>query len=822
MKTPPKQRILEILSSGDSIDDEIAFGLIMSLKNDSYFALPLLSVYFTTSNHALKPNIHSYLEYTFPDQNVEYLKEIKFPLTKEDFKTEKGFYESKFYQYLLAHFSKTKILDIFYFIHKRTGLGTEKFLLLDESGHPRRNEIFQAFVKDQKLEDEEIEIKLGCLTSQEIQIFSNHLTLKLKNKSYLKLALKIFEDKSIIIPPSLLSMKWESVEIKQDYSNLYLTTFPSYIFKFENVKKLILFVKHESILPENWSTSFGFEEINFEGEKNIQFENLDFLQTIPRLRKVHFNNIQLSSFSLLLKAKHVLFSSYHRKFLPRSTRLFPKTREESIGTISFCIKNSNLSDWQKEKFIRNFFESTSLKDLSSISIFDLKILAQSNLGVLNKYVNEALLNRIQLMPYYNEDEKKVLELICTNHPANDLLAFELAKHLDSSNSLLLSLFYLWYFTTNKNLKEDIIIFLKEQYKWKVTISSGRHTRFHNRKPSLRYFRRYVESLIRNRIVVGANIVNIPLNNIDYSELLYIHFKRTGEGLKEYMDCSDGDHPRRAEMFRAFCNHFSPTRFNTTVEMINLFPKEMLEYAQKVFPILSKNKKDFKLLISDLHSEEIPSFILEYKIDTLGVREYFSTYFPSYIFKFKNVKKLMLSIGEDYFFPSDWSQGEGFSELYILGLSRKIVLKDLDFISTIKKLKILEIREANLAHPDVLLSHKKVFIKSNNLNFLSTEGYDIKQKAIGKVFALAFILKNSDFTFEQQKIYFKKFLSSPGVFKNFMKMKEKIAARDLIIFSSEELEQWVKHTHGSAKELGVNAIHWKKMKLFGNGDINLES
>jgi len=145
-------------------------------------------------------------------------------------------------------FSKVEILEIFYRITKRTGKGHDVFLIVDNRDHPKRDEVFLDFMKNDNFRA----INIPGLFPDEIKkLWTNFFENVPKTERF---QIHLNSLKSPQIPAIVFTKKYNALILRNDFLNDGMKSFPDFIFQFEGLKRLTLNLHSEMIIPEDWSS----------------------------------------------------------------------------------------------------------------------------------------------------------------------------------------------------------------------------------------------------------------------------------------------------------------------------------------------------------------------------------------------------------------------------------------------------------------------------------------------------------------------------------------------------------------------------------------
>ena len=242
-----------------------------------------------------------------------------------------------------------------------------------------------------------------------------------------------------------------------------------------------------------------------------------------------------------------------------------------------------------------------------------------------------------------------------------------------------------------------------------------------------------------------------------TNIFFTYFKRTGEGLRDFLCADDGSHPKRKNMFALLLKE-EISRFNS-LRISGLLPNEMEIYAQHCFANNTSPVLEI-LHLEDLKSNEIPAILFTKKYKSVLILDHNNpTIFPSYIFKLSILKSLNFVLSPEMKLPDDWSSLSEIIEIHFGG--RGFIFKDFNFTETLPKLRNITLGQHYLSNPKILLRKKTVPI-SGTIQFVSREGYlngTGYQKAFlfdqKKALSLAAALGKSILPLEEQEYYFKK-------------------------------------------------------------------
>ena len=353
----------------------------------------------------------------------------------------------------------------------------------------------------------------------------------------------------------------------------------------------------------------------------------------------------------------------------------------------------------------------------------------------------------------NSDHEKIFSLIYSNSLPNDKIAFEIIKNLDSYNVFFPPLIIMSLMSKDQIFAQNILSFIESNLttKQKGFIQYKINNPSDNQNIHLPSFRRDFPNQL------CANI-------------FFTYFKRTGEGLRDFLCADDGSHSKRENIFDLHLKE-SNSRFNS-LRISGLLPKEIGIYAQHFF---TKNTNPVyeTLHLEDLKSNEIPAIIFTKKYKSVLIFENnHPTIFPSYIFQLSTLKSLNFVLSPEMELPDDWSSLSEIEEIHFRG--QGFIFKNFNFIDPLPKLRNITLGQHFLSNPKILLRKKAIPI-TGKIQFISREGYAkgttyqqaflLNQK---KALSLAASLGKSILSLEEQEYYFKK-LTGVRQFKKLEKL-----------------------------------------------------
>jgi len=814
-----KEKILELLYSGEYENDLLAFEKIKQLEDSGAYKFPLMGL-LTCKNllgTELRNQVYEYLESSFDEKQKDFIRNTSSlrlnKLTEE--------YDKDFEQI----FSIDEISNLLYFLVKREEIAPDAYLAFPNKGHSKRAEIMDLwhdsiYVKDGMRVFKALNFSVlypdemdRCLKSrvQYIQSILNKVSLpdrKLPAFDFspsfeFRLDVMVSDE----LPLSILDIeRVASVKIYEGFKGVKgISRLPKFLFLFKNVSTLNLQLSNKFELPTDWSRSYGFKKLILENVENCNISDLSFLTTIPKLKEVDIkdNGIVFSHPGIFLQARGIQINvnEGHRNHHVPMTLKFLSTEGYSISSplkrrwikVAYALKMSNISHQNQIKYLKkvsafeepietNLFSIDELKELVRGKAIYLRKGYQSNLikacwanltpDQPQKYGEEFLEMLIQqrtnspiAVVEENSQTEKILNLLHTKEPANDLLSFEIIKQLEDSSAFKIPLMGLLLCETLKktSMKNEILEYLKP------TLTANQK-RFLSNASS--------RNLNKVRGRYNRNFEKY-FSITEISNILYFLVHRDKVSPDVYLAFPNKEHSKREEMVDLLIENRFVKKANHRSRVFNefnfsfLYPNEMEKFLNRALFHFQKNPnlKDvtfrFDFDLNLLKTQEIPSTILNLKkVDlkiydsskyTRGIR-----YFPKFIFSFKNVSTLTLNLFDESELPNDWSSAYGWEKM-ILKYSEKCTISDFNFLATIPKLERVEItsKHFRFSHPEIFLQAKHVYIDviSNRRSmdttetsqiFSSTEGYALHSKLNLRSFLrITNALKKSDLSYQNQ-------------------------------------------------------------------------
>ena len=411
--TEEEQKVLELLYSGTMPNDLLAFEIIKNSAKIQPYLGALVCVAMMTEDQSLANNILTYLQPSLSQRQIEL---IKYCIQRIGYKS-----------ILLGNnnpgFLLFDAVHIYYANFRRTGSSIVDFLSLDDGTHPDRASVFKVWMKSQ-LERIRREVFIPGLLAEELEEYIRDVFPQIQNSRYLNLRLRVTGLKSECIPDVILTHPYRTVYINSHPSQ---QTFPNYIFKLIETESLALDLFPNWEIPKNWSAMKKLSEINFSGMGHV-FNDFDFIDTLPKLRKLGIPGHEIQSPNVLLRKKAVPLTS-HPNFKDRAgytigvayNQPFVLPNKEMLS-IAGALGKSILSQAEKEYFFKKITGVKRLKDLKftdrdelialmNVSHTRLRSVVQAKLNELcNQSVGTPSLNEKSLLYIAGKPERSKTEI----------------------------------------------------------------------------------------------------------------------------------------------------------------------------------------------------------------------------------------------------------------------------------------------------------------------------------------------------------------------------------------------------------------------------
>ncbi|MFK7776113.1 MAG: hypothetical protein AB8F94_28585 [Saprospiraceae bacterium] len=338
--------------------------------------------------------------------------------------------------------------------------------------------------------------------------------------------------------------------------------------------------------------------------------------------------------------------------------------------------------------------------------------------------------------FKEEDEKKVIELLASNQPANDLIALEIIKHSQDLKPHLGKLLV-------------ILSGAKDDADWVYRYS---------------YVKPFINSQAKEYLEINRrhsrNYKLYPTNFLEYFgrkvgvDMAYIEFHKDPFNAGTFLQLEERKHPKRKEVFQKFLEQNSTEGNVHWIKVNGLYFKELELLLTKLFSISDLNPIPHLSFLS-YKSKEVPQLLFTRKYVNVQIEfNYTKPIFPSFIFQLKGVQKLTLPFYNSWKFPTDWSGLDNLREINLFGADKGFVFKNLDFIDALPLLERIQLSLHYLANPIILI--RKRLPDMHGFQFKNDLGFPIKLP-VNIILQIAEALGNSDLDNQQRKFYFKKFL-----------------------------------------------------------------
>ncbi|MFK7808741.1 MAG: BRCT domain-containing protein [Saprospiraceae bacterium] len=442
------------------------------------------------------------------------------------------------------------------------------------------------------------------------------------------------------------------------------------------------------------------------------------------------------------------------------------------------------------------------------------------------------------MSILSEEDQKILKLIYSGTPPNDLLVLEIIKNRANRKIFVGALINICICTLNNDHAREIYSFLKpylssaqEELIIRIAKIESQTVRRVNkiaptghignqtgRKTRKRRLGKGLGSLLSS--ISSSEISNYrspyfqPIAKVFPKEICFeialTSYYRSGECYMELLAIDDGTHTERENIFQRFLTQYHSNANNIIIPGLQV--KEMSTYLKPFTKTKNPRYLNRRIYIYDVKSNDVSELLFKVPCQTLIVDHQFTKpFFPEYIFRMTDVKNLQIHINENTILPKDWSNLTELRELTFRG--EGYVFHDFDFINSLPKLTGLYIHNHKIASPSVLLRKKKVPIESY-IKFVSYEGYNSESKKDtielpqNQMLSIATALAKSVLTFEEQEYYLKKILALPAIKKmGPLPVNELIALMNVSFAALRNVVQNQLHDY-SMKQKGVESFNSK--------------
>lgn len=304
---------------------------------------------------------------------------------------------------------------------------------------------------------------------------------------------------------------------------------------------------------------------------------------------------------------------------------------------------------------------------------------------------------------FSETENKIVNLIYSGLPENDLLAWELVQHIEWTGQLFPSLLCVATTTRNELVWQNYSQLLLDNLPQDVFNDFATARQDIATHPQLNFFTEYFDYLT-------------------VREAAYINFKRDEKTdtdfllIDKFEKENKSNHPKRKEVFEHYIrrkdSYYERYTFYglcpVDVEVLNEMPEAFLE---------SKFGKVDGLAFIMLQTEILPDFFRDKYLEFIEVRNTNYTDFPNFVFQIEGIKRLFLNNVKLGTIPEDWSQLEYLHRLAFV--SNDFVFDNFDFLDTLPNLKVLKIEGNSVLSPSVLIGKKaKVLRGDYHFNFVN--------------------------------------------------------------------------------------------------------
>lgn len=393
-----KEKILELLYSGESANDLLAFEIIKQLEDKKAFYFPLVSLCMVTRDAIFQENIYEYLEPVLHQKHKEYV--TLFQKKNKNKRIGRGIaallgnlYGKSNLTFLYSGNKKIKdfflpeeVSELLFFFARRTGEGTIRYFDFndDKSNHPKRMEVLNLHLNKLKIGRDII--RIPCLYWKEIEYYLERIKSFFLAKKLKHITLHLSNIKSESLPLNILSQF--SIKLKIIVNG----DFPSYLFNLNKLESLQLVLNDSTNnFPNDWNKSNGIKKLSIHSNQSFAFTNLDFVDTVPELESIVLSGVFLNhpdlllkNFKVKIKYGDIVFSSIEGY----------ESIDQVYWRYGICldlIKASNLSlNEKRELLIKILNQEEDIPDIKRLSTNDLRRLLKSNDEKLKVIIREEI------------------------------------------------------------------------------------------------------------------------------------------------------------------------------------------------------------------------------------------------------------------------------------------------------------------------------------------------------------------------------------------------------------------------------------------------
>jgi len=372
-----------------------------------------------------------------------------------------------------------------------------------------------------------------------------------------------------------------------------------------------------------------------------------------------------------------------------------------------------------------------------------------------------------MQEFNNTQQQKILELLYTGEPANDLLAFEIIKQLKVDNEFYLTMICLAMIIEDRTLISEILQYLStsltpqhKAYLILFDLEKPPHKKGFGHGLTTLFVRQLKE--IPFLYKEGKKIEDY-FSKQEISELIFFNAKRTGKGSEAFFENNEDEclHPKRVEML----NLYLEKRKEGIFRVPYLFTDEI----EILFENIVSQSSEFQLLnmgiqVNKLREDRLPSNVLDFLFKGISLGDsnlnFSLTHIPSFIFDFKKIRELFLCIKDSKVLNQNWKYSTGIKFVNIIAQG-DCEISNLDGFKTLYNLSILKINGAKVPNPDYLLEmpHYSFVVKFSELRFSSIKNYNIHVDQSFSDFQFALkLIRNTNLSINEKRKYLEKVLN----------------------------------------------------------------
>jgi hypothetical protein len=342
-----------------------------------------------------------------------------------------------------------------------------------------------------------------------------------------------------------------------------------------------------------------------------------------------------------------------------------------------------------------------------------------------------------------QNEQKIIDLLASDEPANELIALEIIKQSEDLKPHLGMLLV-------------ILSGAKDEVDWAY--------RYSYVKPLIDLeTRQYLENGHRH----SGKYKFTALSFLEFCgrqvslDMTYIQFCKDPSKAPIFLQLDQDNHPKRKEVFQSFLEQ------NSTEENVHWIKIDGLDFDElelllvKLFSISNINPIPH-LNFRSYKSKSVPEILFTRKYTTVTVEFTYATpFFPSFLFQLQGVQKLTLPFHKDWKLPTDWSRLNDLKTIDFYNIAQGFVFDNFDFIDTLPLLEKVNLALHYLSNPYILIRKRLpnfpgLLSDLPDFKFKKGLGFSIKLPP-SNILKVGEALGNSDLDNQQRKIYFKKLL-----------------------------------------------------------------